>query len=153
MFCRSHHHRAASPSKIGQKSPRPSQNGLPSANHRHRPLLMQSQSLQWTHKGSGGVSRRSSGPGRAVCRSHNVASSLKILAKNQPGQVKMGCQAQTIDIYRCSCNPNPSIGPTNEVGTLCLLVIGPQRGVTSGPLVQCAALHTVQKRQKIPPAE
>ena len=85
--------------------------------------------------------RRSPGPGRAFCRSHNVASSLKILAKNQPGQVKMGCQAQTIDIDRCSCNHNPSNGPTNEVGTHCLLVIGPQRGYLRSPCAVCSSSH------------
>ena len=80
-------HRAASPSKIGQKSPRPSQNGLPNANHRHRPLLMPSQSLQWTHKGSGGAARRSLRSGRALRRSHRAASPSKIGQKSpRPSQ-------------------------------------------------------------------
>ena len=66
----------------GQKSPRPSQNGPPNANHRHSPLLMPSQSLQWTHKGSGGAARRSLRSGRALRRSHRAASPLKIGQKS-----------------------------------------------------------------------
>ena len=70
------------PIESGQKSPRPSQNGPPNANHRHSPLLMPSQSLQWTHKGSGGAARRSLRSGRALRRSHRAASPSKIGQKS-----------------------------------------------------------------------
>ena len=57
------------------------------------------------------------------------------LAKNHPGRVKKCPQMQTIDRNRCSCLPNPSNGPNNEVegrrG-------GPHRqeGCFAGPIVQ-----------------
>ena len=57
------------------------------------------------------------------------------LAKNHPGRVKTGRQTHTVATNRCSCLPNPSNGPINEVegrrgGLRC------QEGCFAGPIVQ-----------------